>query len=285
MHRRILLVKKAVTARVPFAAQLRTAKRKYGGYPPDHGNMQSTISNLSVMERAIAKRGRTFANSVTLEIGTGWFPCIPLLLRLKGAEKVYLSDLTQHMDQVTFDETVRYLGKSLTSEEDVRGLESIALSSFEYLVPFDASVLPDDSLDFIISRTVLEHISPDGLRGLFTSLRPKLKKDGLMVHLIDHSDHFEHHDKSISRIEFLTRSKRRHEFVNYFIRDGENRLRHHEYRPLFESCGFRAVDEIFDVDEEAARQAETLQLAPPFNDMSPEEIAVLTSTYVCERSL
>ena len=69
-------------------------------------------------------------------------------------------------------------------------------------------------------------------------MRPKIADGGRMVHLVDHSDHFEHQDKSISRVNFLTWTEEQHALVNYLVGDGENRMRHHEYPPLFEDAGF-----------------------------------------------
>jgi len=153
------------------------------------------------------------------------------------------------------------------------------LLPIQFLAPFSAAELPDKSIDIVISNTVLEHIPKSDLFDLFSSLRPKIADNGIMVHLVDHSDHFEHHDKSISRINFLTWNEQKHALINYLIKDGENRLRHHEYRQLFEDADYQLTDESSDVDKRTLELIENLELVYPYSKMTPKQLATVTSIY------
>ena len=145
---------------------------------------------------------------------------------------------------------------------------------------FFASSLADTSVDIVVSRTVLEHIPPSDMEHLFKALHRKLKPGGLMVHLIDHSDHLEHQDRNITRVNFLTWSAAFHQRINGLIKEGENRFRHHEYRPLFERAGYRVLAEIAPVDDATLCSCKRLALVDPYNQMTPEQLSIMTSIYV-----
>ena len=279
-----LLVKKAIVGRIPFADTLRIFKRKIFGYPPNANNMELTIKNYERIKSEIEKLKMPIKNSTILEIGSGWFPTIPILFARDGAKKIIMSDLNIHMDEITFRETVAYLKKSFPDDDYIQSLTGFASLPIDYLVPFNASNLKDKSLDVIVSNTVLEHIPKSDIYNLFASLRPKIADDGKMVHLVDHSDHFEHYDKSISRINFLTWSLERHALINYLIKDGENRMRHHEYHQLFMDSGYDVVNERIDLDEKTLEIVETLDLVYPYSKMRPEQLSVLTSIYSLKTS-
>lgn len=280
MDWRLQIIKKAVFSRIPFGNRLRRLKRRLWGYEPHPGNLDYTLKNLELMRAELKSLGRSFRGSRVLEIGSGWFPTIPLMLAMENVEHVYMTDLVPHMDDITFGSTLRYLNRRYAESgffNNISCLEDVPIS---YLAPFEPAQVSDGSLDFIISRTVLEHIPPAEISEFFSVLRPKLKPDGLMVHVIDNSDHLEFSDKSISRIHFLTWGKRKHSFINFLMKDGENRLRHHEYPPLFERAGFRVLREKTMLHAPTRDQVGTLRLASPYSGMSPEQLAVLTSVYV-----
>ncbi len=284
MNWKLQILKKTITERLPFKDKLRLVKRKLFGYPPNPSNIDLTLRNYSRIKEVARQNGLNFKNSVVLEIGSGWFPTIPIMLSLEGAKKIFMSDLNPHMDEITFTETTKYLKLQFPKDKKIQGLNSFNDLPINYLAPLKVEEIDDSSLDIVISRTVLEHIPKKGLTNLFSALQPKMAKHGIMIHLIDHSDHFEHKDKSISRINFLTWSVRKHAFINYLIKDGENRMRHHEYKPLFENSGYEVIDEIAEINKESLEISKTLNLSYPFANMTSEQLAILTSIYVLRPS-
>lgn len=112
---------------------------------------------------------------------------------------------------------------------------------------------------------------------LLTELRAKLVRDGIMLHVIDHSDHLEFGDKSISRVHFLTWTAEKHAIMNRLMKDGENRLRFHEYSPLFQSAGLKLLDAWADIHQPTLRTVRSLALKHPYCEMESEQIATLTS--------
>ncbi len=61
-------------------------------------------------------------------------------------------------------------------------------SVIKYMVPwYDAEILQSESVDFIFSQAVLEHV--DQLRGAYKSMHSWLKPEGFMSHQIDFKSH------------------------------------------------------------------------------------------------
>ncbi|HEX4081207.1 MAG TPA: class I SAM-dependent methyltransferase [Rhizomicrobium sp.] len=280
--------------RLPFMDQLRKVKRQIAGYEPDGSNIASTLADADKINRMLRECGVSFSEASVLEIGTGWFPMFPLIIRLSGASTIYLTDLEQYMDEATFDtakniilsqfEVVRNKFDLIDDAREV--LLNLHMSDFSYIVPFSHEEVPDDSLDMIISRAVLEHIPREHLESLLRALRPKLKGTGLMAHAIDNSDHYEHRDKSISRINFLTWSQRKYQLLNWLSGStGENRLRHHEYKFIFERSGYQTVLMDSEICARTLDIVSNLQLAEPYRDMSHEELCALSSYYVIQPAL
>lgn len=279
MDWRLKVATQAVLNRVPFGPALRRLKRRHFGHEPDDANLHETLFHLSQMKAALEAQGRTVEGATVLEIGSGWFPTIPIMLALGGAEQVLMSDLNRHMDEVTFAATLRFLRRVMPSDPDLKSIGALTDLPIRYLPPFDVDDIPDGSLDLVISRTVFEHIPPNDLLRLLRELRPKLAAGGLMVHLIDHSDHLEHVDKAISKINFLTWTSK-HALINFLMREGETRLRHHEYQGLFEAAGFDVLSASAEIHPPTRELAKTLRLAAPFTAFSSDQVAALSSIYV-----
>ena len=113
-----------------------------------------------------------------LEVGTGWYPVIPLMMRLAGARRVILTDVHTLLDLETLkssrDVPAREKGRpcgsgytlpSLRSEDQLRLAQGddlddvLAEMGMTYAVPFDYKQ-SEVRVDAIISHTVLEHVPP-----------------------------------------------------------------------------------------------------------------------------
>lgn len=286
-----MVMKGALKRLMPFKPQLRRFKRRFAGYDPEVPNLWTTIADLQRILAEIDKQGTNLNGITVLEIGSGWFPVIPMILRLKGVEKVYLTDIEPYMDPVSFEGGRQFVLANLVqiskrigldpaaARAMIEGFNDLAAANLVYLCPFRAETIANASIDLVVSRTVLEHIPPDVLPAVLGGLVPKLRPGGYMVHVVDESDHLEHRDKSISRLNFLTLPGWRWAIINWCW-DYQNRLRHHEYLPLFERAGLRVVEETAQIDTATLPVAGRLRFAPPYNAMTPEQLAVLSSTFV-----
>lgn len=280
MNWQLQVLKIAITSRLPFGQMLRRLKRRMFGYEPNASNIHSTLASFEHMTAVLKAGGRQFENSTVLEIGSGWFPIVPIMLCLNMAKHVLMSDITPHMDSVTFDATIKFLRNTFPDDQRLNNIHQLADLPISYLSPFSIDQVHDASLDYVISRAVLEHIPPKDIESLLAALRTKMKPNGLMVHIVDHSDHLGHIDNSISRVNFLTWSISRHATINALLKGGENRLRHHEYPAIFERTGFKVISADGQIHQQTLERIPSLRLAEPYANMPFEQLAVLQSTYV-----
>jgi hypothetical protein len=111
--------------------------------------------------------------------------------RLRISQGKQITQINERMDLI---DSLKLNPKKFLSEANI-----------VYLAPADAANidLPDESVDYHISTTVFEHIPGEAIKRILKEAKLILKKDGVAIHFIDLSDHFQHQDKSITGINFL----------------------------------------------------------------------------------
>ncbi len=209
-------------ALLPLHNQIRHVKHRLRGYPIDPFNDQETIEQGLEIINAL-RDVHPIEGAVVLEVGSGWKPNIPILFSLFGAKKVYLTDLRALCSIGTLKATIETMSLRrdfllprlpITAAQFNEALRWDPAWSFqdglrhlrlEYLAPCDCQALdlPAGSVDLVTSRAVLEHIPPPVVQGIFKESRRILAADGYCCHLIDNSDHWQHTDRSLSRVNFL----------------------------------------------------------------------------------
>ena len=215
--------------------------------------------------KRIGLQGHSPLNKVFFEVGTGRIPIVPLSYWLMGAKRTITVDLNPYLkEDLTFesvkwmaenqDQVFKFFGALLNQERFEILLNWFTKSGFEmldfldlcqihYMAPCDATKtgLLEKTIDYHTSYTVLEHIPPEVLMGIFREGNRLVKDSGLFVHKIDYSDHFSHSDKNISAINFLSYDERqwkRWAGNRYMYM---NRLRHDDFFELFNSLGFNLL--------------------------------------------
>jgi SAM-dependent methyltransferase len=280
-----------IKAGLPFQATLRRYKDHILGYQREPNREKSTIRDGL---EAISWLGGCKGARI-VEVGSGWQPLVPILLSIAGAH-VYMTDLFRLLRIDTFNaalhairEDQELISKTLPVSPDVidhvtrdcsnltERLEELRL---EYLAPCDCRNLPLDSqsVDFVISRNVLEHIPPPIIEGIFLESRRVLKEDGRMWHLVDHSDHWSDRDQRISTVNFLQYPEWLFKLTCLNPQNYQNRLRHPEYVAMATSTGFVVEREQRKVDSSGLRALEHIPLTPRFKQFSPEDLATTSST-------
>ena len=214
--------------------------------------------------------GKTF-----FEVGTGHNPIVPIGFFLSGAKKVITVDLHKRLDFGILEKSLVWMSENRNDIwEYYEGVAERAVfdermdlidrlkempekflpeANLQYLAPADAANigLPDASIDYHISTTVFEHIPGRNIKRILKEAKRILKKDGVAIHFIDLSDHFQHQDKSITSINFLRYSDEEWDKIagNQFAYC--NRLRVSDYLELFEEAGFDVCRKEAVVDDEA----------------------------------
>jgi hypothetical protein len=257
----------------------------------------------------LARAGVSVRGEVALEIGTGWLPIIPLLLRAAGAATVYMVDTTRYLNArlvMAVLEQLRALPASVFAVEGVTDPdkmqhEMVALHArassgdsldtlltklgLRYAAPATVRLLslPTGSVRVFSSRAVLEHIPLPVISDIYQEMKRLLHPDGAMVHTIDHSDHWQHFDRAISRINFLTLGDRFWSLANSRIAY-QNRARVQEHVRLVKDAGFSILELAAVPDPVVLRDVQRLELLPHYRAMKPEDVAVMTSHIVARPS-
>ena len=202
----------------------------------------------------------------TLEIGTGWYPIVPISLFLSGANNINTIDISELLTKKSFataierfleaekkGELAKYIEvmperlavlKKLREDYDTTPFEQIlATLKIKYLLK-DArhTGLPDKSFDLISSNNTFEHIYADILEGILIEFKRITRSGGVMSHAIDMSDHFAHFDKRINVFNFLQFSDAQWNMIDNSIQP-QNRLRVSDFRALYKKLNIPVTTE------------------------------------------
>lgn len=296
MRWQLRCARNTLAAALPFQRRLRALKRRLSGRA-HHIHEASVYSGGFDQIRLLREAGLELRGATVLELGTGWYPVIPLMLRLAGARQVILTDVHALMDRQTLEAALDFL---LERREDLAGrldrpvaeieaalalapetlfADALARLGLVYRVPFDVGH-EDCSADAIISHTVLEHIPPTVLERIFRQSHATLRSGGLISHGIDHSDHRAHQDPRLGRIDFLRHGETTWRLLCLNPQDYTNRLRHPDYVAMIGQAGFETVIERPLVDDGARASLADLPLAPRFRGYDGDGLATTWSHIV-----
>lgn len=287
MNWKVELLKDTAKALIPGRNFLRAQWRRLHPYEPDAGNNLLALRQGLWIVKHASERTRV-AGATVLEIGTGWVPIIPHLWHVAGADRLVLTDVERLLDDRTM-----LLAKRFVQDHAALVCEQLGLARsdlmrrleqplrYTYHVPFEPANVPEGTLDVVYSRAVLEHIPPDVMRRLMLGLKARLRPDGLVCHIVDNSDHWQHRDKSLSPINFLRYPAPLFALTAVNVQNYQNRLRHSDYRRLFGELGLEVLEEHMDVDPRSLEDAKRLPLHKQFAGYAPEDLATLTSYFVC----
>jgi len=282
-----------VKAVLPFQQSLRKLKQSLFGFAPMTSKYEHYIEEALAQVELLG----SVSGSAVLEIGSGWEPLFPLVYRLAGAKKVYLTDLYPLLSNKSLIVTTDFVRGKLSMIKQRLGREvslpvltddlktNLDLLGFEYLAPCDCRKLPfqDSSVDVVCSHDCFEHIPPEALQAILKETRRILKPSGQTIHMIDHSDHWEHGDKSISRVNFLKYGEKAWKLICTNPQNYQNRLRHSDYLAMFESEKLKVVRADGQPNAKAIEALGSINLAPRFRKYSPTDLAIMGTTLIATK--
>lgn len=260
-------VQKAISV-LPFRNRINYWFQKYvtRGVDLDEEHLHWKLTHARDHLGYLEKYGRQ-EGAVCLELGTGWYPIVPIMLYLHGAEKVQTIDLNAHLTKATLRTCLEKLVlfsatnqleqwfpkvkperwssllqvwkelEQLALEEALSSLNIVSLVGDARQIP-----TPDATFDFICSNNTFEHIFPDVLADILKEFKRVLKPQGVMSHFIDLSDHFAHFDHSITIYNFLRYSEAQWRRIDNVIQP-QNRRRWPQYQELYHSLGIPIREE------------------------------------------
>lgn len=214
---------------------------------------------------------RSFSESNVLELGTGWYPIIPIAFYLNDFEEIWSIDIQSWLTKERQLETIAKFIEWREKDKLENYLSHINESRWETLT----SLLSDEKdltkevinskiglativgdarqtrflngeIDFICSNNTFEHVNKQVLIGILQEFIRILKPDGLMSHFIDMTDHFAHFDNSITIYNFLRYSEGFWSLIDNNIQP-QNRLRFKDYKGIYEFLKIPITEESFEL--------------------------------------
>lgn len=290
------IVQKAISY-LPFSHNINYLFQKYvtkGVYLTDeyfYDRLEHAESHLKYYQKYSGKN----VPETSLEIGTGWYPTVPISFYLCGAAKIYSVDISFLTSKERIKTTLEKFMESRKNgrlasyipvkEERFQVLENI-LHDYEklslaeileklhivYLIEDARKLsLADNSIDFVNSNNTFEHIYPEILLPILKDFKRVVKKEsGVMSHSIDMSDHFAHFDKSINIYNFLKFSDAEWKWIDNSIQP-QSRARIYDYKKIYTDLQIPITEETFRAGNIEALK--TIPLAEKYSNHSLEEIA------------
>ena len=250
-----------------------------------------------IMSDKIKSSTKTLEQLTVVELGTGWFPIVPVLLSLAGVKKVISVDKASLIRKNLFFEMLKALKQffetqsscSIPFDLDSRRMQTLMnideeLSPKDALASLNIHLLKSDArhlaeyhkkIDLIISNNVMEHIAPDILIGIMREFRKLLKSDGTMSHYIDMSDHYHGFDPKIGALNYLRYSEKAWGIYNNDLQY-QNRLRKSDYKKMTTDAGFRILFEDQETMDSSALH--NIEVDDFFDGYSEEDL--LTTGYL-----
>lgn len=257
------LVQKAISY-LPFRERVNYLFQKYvtKGVDLTDEHFGYKIQHAKDHIQYLLRYGDKKQDNLIVELGTGWYPVVPICIFLQGVGRVISIDIrdwtTKAQQLVAINKFLEWADRGMLAEylpnpipERWEILKHISAHPDQYskseineLIGLTTLVadarhieaIDNQSIDFICSNNTFEHIYPEILRGILRDFARIIKPGGVMSHFIDLSDHFAHFDHSITIYNFLRFSDRSWELIDNVIQP-QNRLRFKAYKLMYQELG------------------------------------------------
>jgi hypothetical protein len=245
---------------------------------------------------------KDFSESSFLELGTGWYPIVPIAMYLNDFKEIISIDIQSWMTKESLLTTIekfiewRMNGQlkdflPYINEEKWANLVNIVkendkLSKDEINQIFHIQTFIQDArntkfatgyFDFICSNNTFEHVPKAILIPILKEFKRIAKKDGIMSHFVDMSDHFAHFDTTINIYNFLQYSQGKWDSIDNSIQP-QNRMRWKDYREIYQDLGIPITDE--EVRKGDLKALKSVELAEMYQSYSMEELAISHGYFV-----
>ncbi len=157
-------------------------------------------------------------------------------------------DMNNMLDLDLLNQASEQIGNILkhNNKGKVKNLKQLkSLYNINYIAPYNLNNFAkiNQKFDMCISTTVLEHLKISELEEYLENLKTILEPNGLVSSIIDYTDHYNHTDKNISVLNYLSYSDEEWKKYNnsYLF---QNRLRHQDYKKIIEKKNYK-INEIY----------------------------------------
>jgi SAM-dependent methyltransferase len=250
------------------------------------------IDDWIVLARHMRELNVQIPDAVLVEVGTGWFPVLPLCFALAGARTCHTFDVSRHLNTRLTSRAIARLRVHLSRIADAAGVSIGAVqrrydhvsgspdvcaaldrAGVRYHAPADAAQtgFVNREVDAVFSNSVFEHIPSRGIAAILRETARILKPDGVSLHSVNCGDHYAYFDPSITPINYLKYSDRQWRLWNNRLLH-QNRLRPVDFLQLAEAAGLQVVQSRFTPKEKLLMMLPTLGVAEQFKRYAPEQL-------------
>lgn len=240
---------------------------------------------------------QAFEESTVLELGTGWYPIVPIAMFLNGFSDIKSIDIYPWMNKQSILQAIAMFktwhdDKKLLAylpDMDTKRWETLMrllengdqLHQTELMQAIHLNSTIQDarttnfkhnSIDFICSNNTFEHIPKVVLTDILKEFKRIAKQGGVMSHFIDMTDHFAHFDPSINVFNFLQFSERRWQFIDNSIQP-QNRMRFIDYKELYTELQLPISATTFNNGE--LSELKSIKVHKEFQHRSLEELVII----------
>lgn len=287
------LVQKTLSAAPGGACINDRLQRTAGGLRDVDASVDSkVVDDWIVLARLLGELNVRIPGAVLVEVGTGWFPVLPLCFALAGARACHTFDVARHLDARLTRRAIARLEVHLSAIADAAGLgfaevleryqyvsdapdvsAALARAGVRFYAPADAAQtgLDDRSVDAVFSNSVLEHVPREGIAAILRETARIVKPGGVSLHSVNCGDHYAYFDRSITPINYLKYSDRQWRLWNNRLLY-QNRLRPADFLRLAEDAGLRIVLSRYTPKERLLNLLPALGVAEEFQRYPPEQL-------------
>jgi SAM-dependent methyltransferase len=268
------------------------------------GTLASKVDDWAIFLSHTDRMGVKVQGLRLMEVGTGWFPTLPICFSLAGVDRIATYDLNRHLNQeISFrmlaglePMLARIAEAAHASPSDVerryRELRQaptldrlLQAARIEYHSPADASRtgLASNSVDIVFSNSVFEHVPPGPIQDILIESRRILKPGGLSIHSTNCGDHYAYFDKSITAINYLTYTDRQWRFWDNDLLY-QNRLRPSDFIDMARRAELEIPLIFHKPRPELLAALEHLTIAPEFKHYPPEQLCATSVDFVARKA-
>jgi SAM-dependent methyltransferase len=250
------------------------------------------VDDWIVLARQLRELNVQIPHAVLVEVGTGWFPVLPLCFVLAGARTCHTFDVARHLNARLTSRAIARLSVHLTRIADTAGVSieqvqaryecvsgspdvsaALARAGVRYHAPADAARtgLADRSVDAVFSNSVLEHVRTGAIAVILRESARIVKPDGVSLHSVNCGDHYAYFDRSSTPINYLKYSARQWRLWNNRLLY-QNRLRPIDFLQLAEDAGLQVVLSRFTPKEPLLGMLPAQGVAEQFKKYAPDQL-------------
>lgn len=288
---------------VPGGESLNDRLQLVGGLRNFGENIAAKVSDFQQTCEYLADVRFTIPGATIVEVGTGWYPVLPICFGFAGVRCIKTFDIHRHLNarwtaralaclEPHLDAIAKFCAAgSAEVRQKYRALveasgidEILQLSGIEYTAPGDArqTGLPDNSVDLVYSNSVFEHVPKQAIFEILRESQRILKPGGLALHNIGCNDHYAFFDRSISFVNFLRFTEAEWRLWNNPIQY-QNRLRAPQFLDMAAQAGLKVIYKRTHVRPGSREALAQFAVAPEFREFSPEDLATTSLDFISQK--